>query len=146
MPEYNSGSGTYFTEKYRVIVISFVRVTWVVYGDSSSRICGGAVRWCYRKWRDRKWRQSHALSGNMFCACVTGNSIISFLVGPFSPEVTKSRDRKRPLEIWPERRRLRHHQSPSTDNSHQEVLEKRKTSLSLMEVFNIALKCRVFRF
>ena len=28
MPEYNSGSGTYFTEKYRVIVILFVRVTW----------------------------------------------------------------------------------------------------------------------
>ena len=29
--------------------------TWVVYGYSSSHICGGAVRWCYRKWRDRKW-------------------------------------------------------------------------------------------
>jgi hypothetical protein len=28
----------------------------------------------------------------------------------------------------------------------KQTLEKRKTSLSLMEVFNIALKCRVFRF
>ena len=28
----------------------------------------------------------------------------------------------------------------------KQALEKRKTSLSLMEVFNIALKCRVFRF
>jgi hypothetical protein len=26
VPEYNSGSGTYFKEKYRVIVILFVRV------------------------------------------------------------------------------------------------------------------------
>jgi hypothetical protein len=30
--------------------------------------------------------------------------------------------------------------------SSKQALEKRKTSLSLMEVFNIALKCRVFRF
>ena len=28
----------------------------------------------------------------------------------------------------------------------KQALEKRKTSLSLMEVFSIALKCRVFRF
>jgi hypothetical protein len=28
----------------------------------------------------------------------------------------------------------------------KQALEKRKTSLSLMEVFNTALKCRVFRF
>jgi hypothetical protein len=28
----------------------------------------------------------------------------------------------------------------------KQALEKRKTSVSLMEVFNIALKCRVFRF
>jgi hypothetical protein len=28
----------------------------------------------------------------------------------------------------------------------KQALEKRKTSLSLMEVVNIALKCRVFRF
>ena len=28
----------------------------------------------------------------------------------------------------------------------KQALEKRKTNLSLMEVFNIALKCRVFRF
>jgi hypothetical protein len=28
----------------------------------------------------------------------------------------------------------------------KQALETRKTSLSLMEVFNIALKCRVFRF
>jgi hypothetical protein len=28
----------------------------------------------------------------------------------------------------------------------EQALEKRKTSLSLMEIFNIALKCRVFRF
>jgi hypothetical protein len=28
----------------------------------------------------------------------------------------------------------------------KQALEKRKTSLSLMAVFNIALKCRVFRF
>jgi hypothetical protein len=31
VPEYNSGSGTYFKEKYRVIVILFVRVTWSYY-------------------------------------------------------------------------------------------------------------------
>jgi hypothetical protein len=31
VPEYNSGSGTYFTEKYQVIVILFVRVTWSYY-------------------------------------------------------------------------------------------------------------------
>jgi general stress protein CsbA len=31
MPEYNSGSGTYFTGKYWVIVILFVRVTWSYY-------------------------------------------------------------------------------------------------------------------
>ena len=31
----------------------------VVYGYSSVTIWGGAVRWCYRKWRhNRKWRQS----------------------------------------------------------------------------------------
>jgi hypothetical protein len=28
----------------------------------------------------------------------------------------------------------------------KQALKKRKTSLSLMKVFNIALKCRVFRF
>jgi hypothetical protein len=28
----------------------------------------------------------------------------------------------------------------------KQALEKRKTSLSLMEIFSIALKCRVFRF
>ena len=28
----------------------------------------------------------------------------------------------------------------------KQALQKRKTNLSLMEVFNIALKCRVFRF
>jgi hypothetical protein len=28
----------------------------------------------------------------------------------------------------------------------KQALEKRKTSLSLMEVFNIALACRVFKF
>ena len=32
------------------------------------------------------------------------------------------RRRTRRLEIWPRRRRLCHHQSPSTENSHQEVL------------------------
>ena len=31
VPEYNSGSGTYFTEKNRVIVILFVRITWSYY-------------------------------------------------------------------------------------------------------------------
>jgi hypothetical protein len=35
----------------------------------------------------------------MFCACATGSCAISALVGPFWPEVTKSRDRKGP---WPE--------------------------------------------
>ena len=31
----------------------------------------------------------------MFCVCTTGSCAISALVGPFSPEMTKSRDRKR---------------------------------------------------
>jgi hypothetical protein len=39
--------------------------------------CGG----CYRKSHDRKWRQSRAMSGSMFCACATGNC--AALVGPF---------------------------------------------------------------
>jgi hypothetical protein len=37
--------------------------------------------------------------GSDHCACLTGSDVsyaISVLVGPFSPEVTKSRDRKRP--------------------------------------------------
>ena len=38
-----------------------------------------------RKWRDRKWRQSRALSRSMFRPSEV-----------FWPEVTKSRDRKRP--------------------------------------------------
>jgi hypothetical protein len=54
----------------------------VVYEDSSSRICGGAMR-SNRKSRDRKWRQTRALSGRMFCACATGSCAISTLVGPF---------------------------------------------------------------
>jgi hypothetical protein len=54
----------------------------VVYEDSSSRICGVAMR-SKRKSRDRKWRQSRALSGRMFCACATGSCAISTLVGPF---------------------------------------------------------------
>jgi hypothetical protein len=73
-------------------------ITREVYGYSSSHICGGSVR-CYRKWRrscDRKWRRSPALSGGMLCACATGSRTISSLVGPFSPEATKSRDRKSP--------------------------------------------------
>jgi hypothetical protein len=43
-------------------------------------------KWRDRKWsqsHDRKWRQSRALSGSMFCACATGNGTISALVGPF---------------------------------------------------------------
>jgi hypothetical protein len=72
-----------------------ISICWV-YGHSSSRICGGAVLWCYwksrdrksrdRKWcqsRDLKWRQSHELSRRMFCACATVGSAISVLVGPF---------------------------------------------------------------
>jgi hypothetical protein len=35
---------------------------------------------------------------------------------------SSERRRTRGLRIWPGRRRLRHHQSPLTDNSHQEVL------------------------
>ena len=42
-----------------------------------------------------------AMSGSMFCACATGSCTISALVGPFSPEVTKSRDRKRPCPALP---------------------------------------------
>jgi hypothetical protein len=52
----------------------------------SSRICGGAVRWYYRKWcqsHDRKWRQSRVLSGGMAYACATVSCAISALVGPF---------------------------------------------------------------
>ena len=60
-------------------------ITREVYGYSSSHICGGSVR-CYRKWRDRKWRRSPALSGGMLCACATGSRTISSLVGPFSPK------------------------------------------------------------
>ena len=41
-------------------------------------------------WRDRKWRQSRAISGSMFCVCATGSCAISDLVGPFWPEVTLS--------------------------------------------------------
>ena len=75
----------------------------VVYGYSSSHLCGGSVR-CYwksrdRKWRNRKWRHSHALSGGMLCACATGSCTISTLMGPFSSEVTKSRDRKYVLRM-----------------------------------------------
>jgi hypothetical protein len=40
VPEYNSGSGTYFTEKYRVIVILFVRVTLLLPGSSKDFIIG----------------------------------------------------------------------------------------------------------
>ena len=67
----------------------------VVYGHGQTRICGGGARWCYRKSRDRKWRQSpevaptgshvteSAPTGSMLCACATGSCA---LVGP--PEVT----------------------------------------------------------
>ena len=41
-----------------------------------------------------------ALFGSMFCACTTGSCAISALVGPFSPEVTNSRDRKRPCPAF----------------------------------------------
>ena len=37
MPEYNSDSGTYFTEKYRVIVILFVKSYLVLLLPGSSR-------------------------------------------------------------------------------------------------------------
>jgi hypothetical protein len=40
--------------------------------------------------------QEEALFGSMFCACASGSCAISALVGPFSSEVTKSRERKRP--------------------------------------------------
>jgi hypothetical protein len=59
VPEYNSGSGTYFKEKYRVIVILFVRVTWSYYypevlgislletKETAEWTCSG--RQCYNK-------------------------------------------------------------------------------------------------
>jgi hypothetical protein len=50
---------------------------------------------CYRKSRDRKWRQSHALSGSMFCACATRSCAISALVF-FYRKWRQSRDRNRP--------------------------------------------------
>jgi hypothetical protein len=40
---------------------------WVVYGYGQIIICGGAVWGCYRMSRDRKWRQSRDVYGNMFC-------------------------------------------------------------------------------
>ena len=49
------------------------------------------IPWCML---DRKWPEA-ALFGSMFCVCTTGSCAISALVGPFSPEMTKSRDRKR---------------------------------------------------
>ena len=53
-----------------------------------------------QKWHDRKWPEvtwpEETLCESMFCACVTRSCAISALVGPFSPEVTKSRDQKRP--------------------------------------------------
>ena len=52
-----------------------------------------------RKWRDRKWPevtwQEEAMFGSVLCACSIGSCALSALVGPFSPEVTKSRDQKR---------------------------------------------------
>jgi hypothetical protein len=41
------------------------------------------------------------MSGSMFCACAAGSCAIYALVGPFSPEVSKSRDRKRPCPALP---------------------------------------------
>ena len=96
---------------------------WVVYGHSSSHICGGAVR-CYRKsrdrkWRDRKWRQSRdrkwhqsrALSGGMFCA--SGSCTISALVWPFDRKWRQSRDRKIcPVRKWP---------WPEVDSAHAQL-------------------------
>ena len=41
------------------------------------------------------------MSGSMFCACAARSCAIYALVGPFSPEVSKSRDRKRPCPVLP---------------------------------------------
>ena len=35
-----------------------IKITSVVYGYSSNNIWGDGARWCYRKERDRMWRQS----------------------------------------------------------------------------------------
>jgi hypothetical protein len=68
--------------------------TLVVYQQGQSHICGGAMM-SNRKSLYRKWHQSYALSGSMFCACATGSCAISSLVVAFWPEVRKSRYRKR---------------------------------------------------
>ena len=52
------------------------------------------------------------------CLCHSGKSYASG--GRF--DLSSERWRTRGLEISSGRRRLRHHQSPSTDNSHQEAL------------------------
>jgi hypothetical protein len=77
---------------YGIIIL---RVPSVVYVYSSVSIWGGAVRGCNRKWRDRKSRQSGALSGYMFCACATESCAISALVWPVDRKWCQSRDRKR---------------------------------------------------
>ena len=38
VPEYNSGSGTYFTEKNRVIIILFVRIAWSYYYPEKTKL------------------------------------------------------------------------------------------------------------
>jgi transposase len=51
-----------------------------------------------------------------------------------------------PIElVWDFIGRKINQRNPKCQNIKQ-ALKKRKTSLSLMKVFNIALKCRVFRF
>ena len=55
----------------------------------------GPLRMLDRKWLEVTWPEE-VLFVSMFCVCATGSCAISAQVGPFSPEVTKSRDRKRP--------------------------------------------------
>jgi hypothetical protein len=99
--------------KSRPLLMKDRHVWEVVYGYGQSHICGGAVK-CYRKWRDRKWRQSrdrkwlcpevcsaHAqpevtMLGSMFCACATGCWAISALVETFDRKWRQLRDWKRP--------------------------------------------------
>ena len=76
-----------------------LRLLIVVYGHGQI-ICGGAVRGCYRKSRDRK--VTGTMSGSMFYACATGSCAISVLVGHFHRKWRQSRDR--PEEASPDRK------------------------------------------
>jgi hypothetical protein len=73
---------------------------WVVYGHSSSHICGGAMRWSYRKSRDRKLPWPEVI------ACATVSRVFSYYSSSTSTMATGSDPCGVPLGVRMRNRKL----------------------------------------